>query len=357
MAATVELAAIKPRTYYPVHVARILLLLLVMPYIAAEPQIPTLLASAMVATICLYEPYPWNLGLGIAVVVVSVAVRLASLLAVYRWPAGAAVSAQNAPVVSGLVLAALGAQYIRRREELIEARKDVKRLDSTVIGLTRANLRYQDFASEAEELAMETERKRITRDIHDVVGYTLTNNIMLMEAATDMMERNPFGVPALIATARENAQDGLEQIREALYTLRRQKGTNATGLRALAHMVRIYERATGVRVQTGFGTAGWHYPEEVDSAIYHLAQEALMNSFRHGKARLVTLIVAERAEDIAITVRDDGVGARTYTEGIGLRGMRERLERVGGSIRVDGQGGGFVVRATIPLNGGSSGGG
>jgi signal transduction histidine kinase len=219
-----------------------------------------------------------------------------------------------------------------------------------VIGLTRANLQYQDLASEAEELAMDVERKRITRDIHDVVGYTLTNNIMMMEAATDMMQRNPFGVPSLIAAARENAQEGLAQIREALYALRRQNVIHPTGLRAIARMVRIYERATGVRVATGLGIASWQYPEEVDSAIYHLAQEGLMNSFRHGKAKEVTLIVSESAREITVTVRDDGVGANGFTEGIGLRGMRERLERVGGALHVDTDHGGFMLRGTIPVS-------
>jgi signal transduction histidine kinase len=335
------------RSYLAAHGLRTFFALVLMTTAAADTHVAVLVVCPLIATVCIYDRYPRNLVFGMSIVAATAAIRT-----VFAAPAvgvGEAAASQLSLLCAGSLIAGLGSQYIRRREELVEARKDVKRLDGTVISLSRANLQYQDFASEAEVSAMENERKRITRDIHDVVGYTLTNNIMMMEAATDMMLRNPFGVPSLIAAARENAQEGLASIRESLYALRSQTAPRATGLHALARMVRIYERATGVRVQTGFGTAAWNYEEAVDSAVYHMAQEGLMNAFRHGKASTVTLIVSERAEGLTVTVRDNGLGAAGYTEGIGLRGMRERLEKVGGTLVVDTAQGGFMIRGTIPL--------
>ena len=346
-----ELVTARIRPYVVAHALRIFLVLSFMTAQYAYPRAAVPLVSALVSTVCIYDLYPRNLVVGLGVVVAAAVLGIVSATPTVGF--GRALADQLPLVCAGSLIAGLGSQYIRRREELVEALKDVKRLDGTVISLSRANLQYQDFAGEAEVSAMENERKRITRDIHDVVGYTLTNNIMMMEAATDMMQRNPFGVPSLIAAARENAQEGLASIRESLYALRSQSVPRTTGVHALARMVRIYERATGVQVRTGFGTARWNYDEAVDSAIYHLAQEGLMNAFRHGKARTVTLIVSESSDAITITVRDDGLGALEYKEGIGLRGMRERLEKVGGVLSVDTDQGGFMLRGIIPVRDGN----
>ncbi len=70
------------------------------------------------------------------------------------------------------------------------------------------------------------------------------------------------------------------------------------------------------------------------------------------KARKATVIVSEMRGEITVTVRDDGVGSSGYTEGIGLRGMRERMERLGGTLVTDTEHGGFMVRGTIPFRAG-----
>jgi signal transduction histidine kinase len=205
------------------------------------------------------------------------------------------------------------------------------------------------FATEAAETGMEEERLRITRDIHDVVGYTLTNNIAMMEAATDMMRRNPLGIPALLKAARENAQEGLQQIRSALYLLRERSVAKPRGIRAVGHLCKFFQKATNIDVDLSFGNARLEYSDQIDSALYHFVQEGLLNSFRHGKAPAVRVSFWETESDILVSIGDDGIGAESYSEGIGLKGMRERIEALSGDLSVTAKLGSFIVKARIPI--------
>ena len=344
-----ELLSSRPRTYRIAALTRIGAVLLLMMYVARDPQIAPLLVSILVAEIGIYEAYPRNLIIGVSTVVSTSIVRIITLRYLFDVPPDQVVEPLILHLFIGLLVAAATSFLVRWRDELIESRREERRLDGMVVQLTEANVQSQDFARDVQEIAMENERKRITRDIHDVVGYTLTNNIMMMEAAIDMMQRNPLGVPSLINSARENAQDGLERIRESMYALRSSEIEHPTGLRAIIRLLNVYKRATSVNVDTNFGNVHWRYDEEVDSAIYHIVQESLMNSFRHGKARNIRLVIGEFDGNIDILIRDDGIGANGFTEGIGLKGMRERLSTLGGEIKTFGTAEGFVVHGVIPL--------
>ena len=113
-------------------------------------------------------------------------------------------------VFLGLLILIATSALVFWREELIESRREGKRLDGMVVRLSQANVQSQDFARDVQEIAMENERKRITRDIHDVVGYTLTNNIMMMEAAIVAIPRSGSIVPP------KNSPNTGEQIAAAL---------------------------------------------------------------------------------------------------------------------------------------------
>jgi len=338
------------RRYRIALAVRLAAYLLIEPLVAGARPVEIILLSGLVAEIAAYERYPLNLAIGSGVVGASLALRLAVFLG-RGLSLPSSLLGEIDYLFLGFILVAPASLATRYREELIAVKREKSRLDETAVKLTTLNLQYQDFATSAAEIAMEDERKRVTRDIHDVVGYTLTNNIAMMEAATDMMRRNPFGIPALINAARENAQEGLDLIRDSLYRLRADVSPHPIGLRAITRMCRIFEKATGIRVRLEYGNATGTYEDAIDSAIYHLAQEALINSFRHGRAGSVTVSLFEIGDSISVSIGDDGSGAPAFKEGIGLRGMRERIEKLGGQLTVNGQRGGFSIHARIPRNG------
>jgi signal transduction histidine kinase len=79
-----------------------------------------------------------------------------------------------------------------------------------------------------------------------------------------------------------------------------------------------------------------------------------MNSFRHGKATLVRIFLVRDGDRIVLSLRDNGLGAGGFVEGIGLAGMRERLARSGGSLAAASVPGGFEVRAHVPIKDGAA---
>lgn len=317
-------------------------------YAIAETGVLSLcLLLPLLASVGIYEPFPRNLALSAAIVLPATFVR-SRILSAGPDTLNTVVNTTGFLFVSAFI-AAGSCFYTHLREELIRTRRDNSRLDAAVSKLTTANLSYQQYAQTAEERSVVEERRRISRDIHDIVGYTLTNNIILMEAATDMMRRDPVGVPALINNARENAENGLQQVREALGNLRRQDDGRPEGLRALVKLISVYEVATGVKVQFEFGDTPWTFGREIDSIVYHLVQEALVNAFRHGKATNIRVHVVLADTELQITVRDNGTGTGSFNDGIGIAGMRERLEKIGGTMKAGNVTDGFALHAVLPL--------
>jgi len=353
MASSVEFLSSRVSHYRVAAATRAALLLVLLACVAGMRRIEFVLLGAVTVEVGFYEPYPRNLVIGGSLVLAAAAVRVVVFVIGFGWTVLFALLEQSDMLIVSALLLVPACLFTRYREQIISVSREKKQLDGMVVELAKANLQYQEYATGAAEAGMREERLRITRDIHDVVGYTLTNNIAMMEAATDMMRRNPLGVPALIKAARDNARDGLQQIRVALYRLRAQSSDSPRGLRALTRLCHLFERATRIEVRLAYGNARSEYGDAVDSALYHLVQEALLNAFRHGKAARAAVILWEADGVLAASISDDGVGAGSVQEGIGLRGMRERIESLGGQLRVTPLPHGFAVRAELPVQGGA----
>ncbi len=312
-----------------------------------------MLLAVIMADLALLEPYPINLFGSIIVVCLGAIVRIAA--ADRGGPSIVVAVEYHLPfVIPGLFMAFFGSIMTKHREDIVYLAENRDHIKEQLLELAKVAAAYQDYAVDASANAAESERLRITRDIHDIVGYTLTNNIMLMESALHLMKENPLALPTVIETARSSAEDGLEQIRDAMYRLRQQKSTYPTGLNAIERLFRVFQKATGVKIQHDYANMPAHISEGVDSAIYHLIQEALVNSFRHGKATEVHVLFWYDGNTVQVKVRDVGVGSDRIDEGIGLRGMRERIYRFVGVFHAVALDEVFLVSASVPLIGAPS---
>lgn len=227
--------------------------------------------------------------------------------------------------------------------------EQIERLDHAVRRLTKANLSYQDRALSVEIQAAEDERNRISRDIHDSVGYTLTNIIMLTRFAERIAGVDLRQLDDTLAKIGEQAKNGLDDMRVALRKLRSTRVDRVSGNRSIARLIAEYERATDVRVRVYFANASWPPSSPIDDAVFHVVQEGLTNAFRHGQASQVWVQFWRENDELFVTVEDNGRGASDYEIGIGLQGMRERVEKIGGILRAESRSSGFRVNARIPL--------
>jgi len=253
-----------------------------------------------------------------------------------------------------LALLALVLQVLRRFcNAITRQRQELVRLDEAVGRLTSANLGFQNLVSVAQERAAEDERKRITREIHDAIAYALTNLIMTMEACMRLTPKDSEQLRRLLALSREEAQVGLNETRRALRTLRDWSPPKPRGLPSIQQLVNLFSEATGVVVKTEYCNADLNFGEKTDVAVYRMIQEGMTNAFRHGHASQIKVKFWQEKGGISVTLWDNGTGEEGFTEGIGLQGMKERVENIGGTLRVCRTVDGFELSTWLPLEGGS----
>ena len=215
--------------------------------------------------------------------------------------------------------------------------------------VTVENARLHERARQAAVLE---ERERLARELHDSVTQSLYAVSLHAEAAARALtEDDVEPVASNLADIRETVQEALAEMRLLLFELRppllQQQG--------LAGALRTRLRAVGARagLATAFeGDDADRLRPETEQELYRVAQEALNNVVRHAHASRATVRLDVRADWASVEVIDDGVGfepALRGGDGYGLPGMRERAERLGGTLRVESApGAGTRVRVEVP---------
>ncbi|RLT41991.1 MAG: sensor histidine kinase [Chloroflexi bacterium] len=230
-----------------------------------------------------------------------------------------------------------------------QARDESQRILSE---LTDAHTRLQRYAEQAENLAVAEERNRLAREMHDTLGHRLTVSIVQLEGAGRLLERDSLRAGQMIQTVREQLVEGLAELRATLASLR-DSGMSGTSLtKSLQTLVAEFTQATGLIVHLSLPNNLIALDEARRMTLYRTAQEALTNSQRHAAAQTVWLAVEQNSSAVTLCVEDDGVGmqAAEFTPGIGLRGMQERAQQLGGSLTIDASPrGGVRLALTIPL--------
>jgi signal transduction histidine kinase len=243
----------------------------------------------------------------------------------------------------------LGARLTWYREGLVDAREQLHAQDEAIAKLTAANRDYQHYASDAEGKSAENERNRITRELHDTIGYALTNLIMMMNAGKLLARKNPEAAEEVFENGKQQADGALREVRRILYKIRELEDSRPRGMAAIAKLCNVFKTVTGVDVETSYGNLPISLGDSIDAALYRLVQEGITNAFKHGGARRVRISLWRGARDIEILVWDDGRGSDAAQEGLGLKGMRERFAAIGGQVGTRNVADGFELYATIPI--------
>ncbi|MGB5050769.1 MAG: sensor histidine kinase [Caldilineaceae bacterium] len=235
---------------------------------------------------------------------------------------------------------------------LVQARQARDESQRILAELTDAHARLQVYAEQAETLAVSEERNRMSREMHDTLGHRLTVSIVQLEGAGRLLEQDTPRAGQMIQTVREQLVEGLTELRATLAAMR-DSGLAGTSLRkSLQNLVDDYAQATGLPVHLAISDNLLALDEARRMTIYRAAQEALTNTQRHAAASAVWMEVQQTSDAVALCVEDDGVGmdGDDFVPGIGLRGMQERAQQLGGSLTIDASPrGGVGLKLTIPL--------
>jgi two-component system, NarL family, sensor histidine kinase DesK len=194
----------------------------------------------------------------------------------------------------------------------------------------RANKRLNLAHEQIAHLSRLAERERIARDLHDVLGHTLSVVVLKSELAGKMIDRDPARARTEIGEVEQIARKALGEVREAI------RGYRSEGLGAEIDRARKILDAAGVVLECEASPP--QFPPAEETVLSLIVREAVTNIVRHAQASHCRLDFQTSDHGLALVVEDNGRGD-IRAEGNGLRGMRERVESIGGRLLIDsGQG-------------------
>lgn len=205
--------------------------------------------------------------------------------------------------------------------------------DQTTLLIENAYLRER-----VERAAVEAERNRIARDLHDAVTQTLFSASILADVIPRIAERDPDEAWRRMEELRQLTRGALAEMRTLLLELRPQALVEAPVERIFQHLADAAANRGRLHIETDLASV--ELPTEVKVALYRIAQEALNNIIKHAHATHVSLVLAAQGETITLTITDDGRGfdiANIPSTSLGLGIMQERAAAIGATFSIESQ--------------------
>jgi signal transduction histidine kinase len=226
-----------------------------------------------------------------------------------------------------------------------------RRLEATIA--ENAGL-HRQLLAQAREAGVLDERRRMAREIHDTLAQGLTGIVTQLQAAEQAASRTPgdqAGWRRHVDAATRLARESLTEARRSVDALRPEPLECGRLSEALADVAERWSVLNGIPAQvTTTGTARPIDPE-AGFALLRAAQEGLANVARHARASRVGLTISYMENEVALDVRDDGVGfdPAVAGSGFGLVAMRQRITALSGTLQVESEpGGGTAISACVP---------
>ncbi len=302
--------------------------------VALQPQGATDLAGGAAVWMALVRlPLKSGVAIGVAVAIASVSA------------AALAGSAPAALLAAGLLLAMLGfVGYFMRQSRANQDR----------VELLLAQL--EDARDEQTRAAAIAERSRIAGELHDVLAHSLSAAAIQLQAARKLAERDRATPPtrAAIDRAGELVKDGLVNARQAVGALR---GEELPGVAQIESLITSFRNDLNADVQLSVEGAARTIPPDAGLALYRGVQEALTNVARYAPGATIDILLRYDTGSTCLIVEDcvssasdlrAGEGLRDVGGGRGLAGLRERLERVGGTVQAGPIEHGWRVEVVVP---------
>jgi signal transduction histidine kinase len=223
----------------------------------------------------------------------------------------------------------------------------------------RAYIRREN--EEQARRAVDAERLRIARELHDVVAHTMATINVQAGVAAHVIDQQPDQAREALGAIKAASGEAMRELRGILNVLRQADERDPTApAPRLAQLDGLIEGTTRAGLPTTLVLDGeaTPLPPTVDLAAYRIVQESLTNALRYAGPTTATVTLSYGGEELVLEIADRGRGPRegdpAQGGGHGIPGMRERAEAAGGTLEAGPRdGGGFRVRARLPLGSGS----
>ncbi|MEA2652245.1 MAG: hypothetical protein QOI85_1966 [Chloroflexota bacterium] len=208
-----------------------------------------------------------------------------------------------------------------------------------------------DLRDQAAELAASQERAHLARELHDSVTQALFSMGLTLRTLEILLATDPEAARGKLVELRELQKDALAEMRTLIFELRPTSLESDGLVQALRTHATAVQRRTGLTIVVDAEPID-RLPLPAEEALYRIGQEALHNVVKHANASNATLRIATEGNQVRLSVTDDGVGFApdAVPRGhLGLIGMRQRVDLVGGELRVESRaGGGTHIEAAVP---------
>jgi signal transduction histidine kinase len=211
-----------------------------------------------------------------------------------------------------------------------------------------------ELADAHREQGAQAERERLAREVHDTLAQGYTSIVVLAQTAAAQLPTDPAAAAERVALIEEVARENLAEARAMVAAFAPVALDSATLVEALERLTDRFGRETGLVTRldtTALGDGGGRLTRAEEIVLLRGAQEALANVRRHASASAVVLRLSRIGDAVSVHVQDDGVGFDpAAAAGVGLAGLRDRAEEVGGAVDVaSAPGEGTRVTVRVPV--------
>ena len=232
----------------------------------------------------------------------------------------------------------------------VEAQQLYDKLRVSDEKLIEVNKELEGYVESIEELTLLKERNRISREIHDSVGHTLSTAMIQLSAMEAIAEKEDSSMKDMVGNLRAFISESFQDVKRAVRELKPDEYDNYQGILRIQEVCKNFERMSGVEVKVIISKGDWNLSTKQINHLYRMTQEVLSNSLKHGKATMVKVIMNFAEDEFVISFNDNGVGTDKIVEsGLGLRSIRERAEEIDGLVDMkSSEGNGFFVKVIVP---------
>ena len=234
--------------------------------------------------------------------------------------------------------------YFLQKREFFYAREKALKTELDLLKRNLVNAKQFDLSAKYQ-LQLE-ERNVLAQKLHDELGHTLSGSIMQLEALKLIVDAQPEKAKEMVSVVTENLRDGTDEIRKILKNTK--PDLSSLNLNSIKMLALETEEASGVKIDLVYGNE----TEKITNAMWNVImaniRESLTNMMRYSNATKCVIRFEKLNQLFKVSIEDNGVGKEKILNGLGIRGMEERMHTLNGTLIVDGSNG-FRVVMLFPI--------
>lgn len=234
--------------------------------------------------------------------------------------------------ITFIIFTLLGIYLKEEETKKIKAQNLYDRLRISEEELEVVNKELEMYSNTVEELTLLRERTRVSRELHDSIGHSLSTLCIQLKAIKTLIHNKPEIAEKMLEANIKYTEDSLENVRRTVRELKPIEFEAYEGIFTIEEMIKNFSKLTGINVKLILSKEKWKLTSDQSHHLYRIIQESLSNALRHGKAKNVSISIQFLKDKLYTHIKDDGKGCSDLKPSFGLKGIKERITSMKGTI-------------------------